>query len=260
MPARSALGYRRLDVRPPPLPTQINVLSRILERIAAQPADAPPPVVVFDLDGTLFDNRRRTLQILSDYGDEVREDFPDVAAALAELTIDRLQYLLSDSLREVGLTHADVVRDISHYWHGRFFSDDYLSCDDPWDGAAYYVHACHEAGATVVYLTGRDVAGMLVGTVASLRDHGFPVGQAGVELVLKPDAALGDEAFKRMALPTLTRVGEVIGFFDNEPANCNTAIGLYPDADVVLLETQRVEGAPEPAAGVHHLADFRIDL
>ena len=218
----------------------------------------PAPLVVFDLDGTLYDNRPRTLQILMEYADEVREEFPDVAECLTSLSGDGVRYLLSDTLRGVGVTDVHVVRDISSYWHERFFSDDYLHCDVPSEGAADYVNACHEAGAIVVYLTGRDVPGMLLGTVASLRDHGFPLGKAGVELVLKPDAGLADEAFKRMAVPTLGRVGEVVGFFDNEPANCNTALGCFPDADVALLETQRVEGAPDPDDGIHHLMDFRI--
>jgi len=94
--------------------------------------------------------------------------------------------------------------------------------------------------------------------VASLRDHDFPVGIAGVELVLKPDPMLGDEAFKRSALPTLLRVGEVIGVFDNEPANCNLAKTTFPDSDVALLETQKVPGAPDSESGIHHVTDFRI--
>jgi beta-phosphoglucomutase-like phosphatase (HAD superfamily) len=245
-------------LKPPPLPSQIDVLSRVLERIGDHPDPEPPPLVVFDLDGTLFDNRARTLQILMEYAAEIEGELPDVARALSVLTADEIHYLLSDTLRGVGLTRADDVRDISQYWHGRFFSDDYLHHDLACEGAAEYVNQCHEAGATVIYLTGRDVAGMLLGTVASLRDHGFPIGKAGVELVLKPDANLADEAFKRMALPTLARTGRMVGFFDNEPANCNTAIKLYPDADVVLLETQRVDGAPECDDGIHRLVDFRV--
>jgi beta-phosphoglucomutase-like phosphatase (HAD superfamily) len=234
-------------------------LQRVLERVATVSEEGGgPPLVVFDLDGTLFDNRSRTVQILLEYAEEVRAEFPEVADCLATLEADRLHYLLSDTLRAVGLTHVDVVRDITHYWRERFFSDDYLAYDVPNQGAPEYVNACYDAGATIIYLTGRDVPGMLLGTVASLRDHDFPVGVAGVELVLKPDPMLGDEAFKRGALPTLMRVGEVIGVFDNEPANCNLAKGVFPDAEVALLETQKVPGAPDVESGITHVTDFRI--
>ena len=247
-------------VRPPPLPHQTTVLSDVLQRIAQWSAGegARTPVVVFDLDATVYDNRPRTLEILMQYREEVLEAEPDVADALAALTLDHLQYLLSDTLRGVGITRADLVSDITRYWRDRFFTDDYLAHDEPMDGAPEYVRSCHEAGAIIVYLTGRDLPGMLLGTVASLRDCAFPIGIAGVELLLKPDANLPDEAFKRGALPTLTRLGDIVAFFDNEPANCNLAKALYPDSTVVLLETQKVPYAPPPVEGVDVVADFRV--
>ena len=236
------------------------MLQRVLERIATLHEDPErrPPLVVLDLDGTLYDNRQRTLQILFEYAEDVRAEYADVAECLDTLEVEGIRYLLSTTLKDCGLTHVDVVRDITHWWQERFFSDEYLAYDVPNDGAPEFVNACFESGASIVYLTGRDVPGMLLGTVASLRDHGFPLGVAGVELVLKPDATLPDEAFKRSALPTLTRVGDVVGFFDNEPANCNIARQMFPDADVALLETQKVPGAPESAEGVHHIIDFRL--
>ncbi len=247
-------------VRPPPLPHQTDVLASVLDRIASWTSQvgARTPVAVFDLDATLYDNRPRTLEILMEYREEVLDDEPDVAAALATLTTDHVHYLLSDTLRDTGITHAGLVASITRYWHDRFFTDDYLAHDAPMDGAAEYVRACHEAGAIVVYLTGRDVPGMFLGTVASLRDCGFPIAVAGTELVLKPDANLPDEAFKRGALPTLDRLGDLVTFFDNEPANCNLAKSMYPDARVVLLETQKVPYAPDPAEGVEIVTDFRL--
>src|SRR5262249_37897145 len=155
------------------------------------------------------------------------------------------------------LTHAEVVKGVTAFWRDRFFTDDYVRYDTPVDGAPEFVRACHEAGAVIVYLTGRDIPGMLLGTVESLRDAGFPVGVAGVECVLKPDATLPDEAFKRTALPTLQRVGDVVAFFDNEPANCNVAVQLFIEAHIVLVDTQRVPGAPDPEPGVETITDFR---
>lgn len=246
-------------VRPPPLPHQTQVLASVLERVASYAAESGRTALcVFDLDATLYDNRPRTLEILMEYRDEVIEAQPDVADKLSTLSADRVHYLLSDTLRACGITRSEVVADVTRYWHERFFNDAYLKHDDPLDGAPEYVRACHEAGGIVVYLTGRDVSGMLLGTVSSLRDAAFPFAIAGVELVLKPDASLPDEAFKRGVLPTLDRLGDVVAFFDNEPANCNLAKALFPDALVVALETQKVPYAPALADDVQVVADFRL--
>lgn len=213
--------------------------------------------MVFDLDATLFDNRPRTLEILMEWRELVMDDDPELADALLTLDVSRIRYLLTDTLKECGVYRADVVKRISAFWHERFFTDEYIACDVPIDGASEYVRACYEAGAVIVYLTGRDIPGMLAGTAAKLRDDGFPIAVAGTELVLKPDPNLSDEAFKRTALPTLDRVGDLIAFFDNEPANCNLAKAMFPDATVVLLDTQRVPGAPAPDPDLEIMADFR---
>lgn len=213
---------------------------------------------VFDLDATLYDNRPRTLEILMEYREEIADTHPDVADALLSLTSERIEYLLSDTLRGCGITRADIVSDVTRFWHDRFFTDEYVLHDVAYEGAPEFVRACHDSGAVIVYLTGRDIPGMLVGTVQSLRDQGFPIALAGTEVVLKPDANLPDEAFKRGALPTLERLGEVVAFFDNEPANCNLAKAMFPDATVVLLETQRVPYAPELAEDIEVVADFRM--
>jgi phosphoglycolate phosphatase-like HAD superfamily hydrolase len=234
------------------------VLHSVLERVSTWEGQRPP-VVVFDLDATLFDTRTRTLEILLELREEMLLEEPELAAALLRLQVEAVDYLLTDTLRGCGITRAEHQRMISSFWHERFFSDDYIACDQPTPGAAEYVHACHEAGALVAYLTGRDIPGMLAGTVTKLRDEGFPVAVAGTELVLKPDPAMSEEAFKRGALPTLERIGEVVAVFDNEPANCNLALALYPESMVVLLDTQRVPGAPPPSPQIQLVADFRLD-
>jgi phosphoglycolate phosphatase-like HAD superfamily hydrolase len=244
-------------VRPPPLPHQLDILRRILHLVSEHPPK-PAPVIVFDLDATLFDNRPRTLEILMEYREDIANEDPELAEALLSLDVHRIHYLLTDTLKECGVYRADLVKRISAFWHERFFTDEYVGCDVAMAGAAEYVRACYEAGAVVVYLTGRDIPGMLVGTAAKLRDDGFPIGVAGTELVLKPDPNMSDEAFKRTALPTLDRVGDMLAFFDNEPANCNLAKAMFPESLVVLLETQKVPGAPEPDPDVEILADFRL--
>ncbi|MCS6797469.1 MAG: HAD family hydrolase [Myxococcota bacterium] len=253
-----AVGYGG-HVRPPPLPHQVEVLRGVLERIAAaSSAGGSVPIAVFDLDGTLYDTRPRTLQVLGEYADHVAVERPDVAEALRSLELSHVHHLLRETLRECGLTHADVIRDVTHFWQQRFYSDDYLAYDVPRPGAQEYVQACHDAGASIIYLAERDVAGMLLGTVASLRDHGFPLAMPGVQLVLKPDATLGDETFKRAVLPTLSRGGEVVGYFDDDVASCNLARATFVRAAVGVVDAQTVPGAPEADPGIERVADFRL--
>jgi hypothetical protein len=214
-------------------------------------------VVVFDLDGTLMDNRPRTATILRELGAQWRESEPAVAAKLEGASNADLAYLLTDTLTRLGVTRTELVRDAEIFWRERFFTDGYLAHDIEVEGAAAFACACYEAGAILVYFTGRDLPLMGVGSFASLRDLGFPIGVPGTELVLKPDANMPDEAFKRMSGPELGRVGRVVAIFDNEPGNCNVLGHHFPDADTVLLDTQHLPGAPPLEAGVHVIGDFR---
>ncbi len=232
-----------------------TLFARIVAR-CGQRAASGPPVLVLDLDGTLMDNRPRTAAILRDLGASWDKTHPEDAASLRACTPERLAYLLSDSLRRLGVQDPARLAEATEYWRHRFFTDDDLRHDVALAGAVPFVRACHAAGATVVYLTGRDLPMMGVGTFASLRSLGFPLGVAGVEIILKPDAQMADEAFKRMVAPTLARVGEVVASFDNEPANCNLFLEAYPHADIVFVDTQHVPGAPPLHEGVFVVADF----
>ena len=219
-------------------------------------AGAPPPVVVFDLDGTLFDNRPRTLAILHELAAQWGERAPEAAEQLRGARLDQLAYLLTDSLANVGVTRTELVGEAELFWRERFFVDAYLRYDVPLVGAVAFAKDCYAAGAQLVYFTGRDLPLMGSGTFSSLRDSGFPIGVVGTELVLKPDAAMPDEAFKRMVGPDLARVGDVIAIFDNEPANCNVLGDHFPAAHSVFVDTQHLPGAPPLASSVKVIVDF----
>jgi hypothetical protein len=237
------------------------LFARILARCSAR-TEAGPPVLVLDLDGTLMDNRPRSAQIMRDLGAAWRDKYPEASTALLGATPEGLAYLLSDSLRRLKIVEPSLVAEATDYWRTRFFSDDDLRHDVALVGSVPFVRGCHARGATVVYLTGRDLPSMGLGTFASLRTLDFPLGVAGVEIILKPDAQMADEAFKRMVAPTLARVGEVVASFDNEPANCNLFKEAYPGADIVMVDTQHVPGAPPLRPDVAIVADFAaaIDL
>jgi hypothetical protein len=235
---------------------QKALLDRVVARCRTD-GKGPTPVVVFDLDGTLMDNRPRTARILRELGALWKDRDPVAASKLDAASTEELAYLLTDSLSRLGITRTELVRDAEMFWRERFFTDEYLAHDVEVAGAATFARDCYAAGGILVYFTGRDLPLMGLGSFASLRDLDFPIGVPGTELVLKPDANMPDEAFKRMVGPSLSRVGHVVAIFDNEPGNCNVLGAHFPDAEAVLLDTQHLPGAPPLDPSVHVIADFR---
>jgi hypothetical protein len=244
-------SYTRL-----PFPEQQALLSRIVSRCRSAPGE-PPAVVVFDLDGTLMDNRPRTAAILRELASELRRAAHSAAEALAAARAEQLAYRLGDSLARLGVEHPELVARAEAFWRDRFFTDHYLKHDVAIAGSVDFARACYDAGAILVYFTGRDLPFMGLGSFQSLRDLGFPIGVVGTELVCKPDAKIPDEEFKRAEGPKLRRVGRVVAAFDNEPGNCNAFLEMNPEAESVFIDTQHLPGAPPLAKKVHVLADFR---
>jgi hypothetical protein len=241
-----------------PLPEQKALLSRIVGRCRPHPG-APTPVVVFDLDGTLMDNRPRTAVILQELGKELHAEAHSSAEVLAAARAEELAYLLGDTLQKLGVEHPELVARAEAFWKTRFFSDDYLKHDIAVDGAVRFAQACYDAGATIVYFTGRDLPLMGLGSFQSLRDLGFPIGVVGTELVCKPEASIPDETFKRSEGPKLLRIGRVVAAFDNEPGNCNAFVEMHPESDVVFVDTQHLPGAPPLHGRVSTVGDFVMD-
>ncbi len=246
----SPVIYSRLDAA-----GQRALLDRVIARCAPKKGE-PSPVVVFDLDGTLLDNRPRTVRILHELGQSWQTRDREIGDKLLAATADKLAYLLSDSLAKLGVTRTDVVAEAEVYWRERFFVDEYLKHDVEVPGAGLFARACYDAGAVLVYFTGRDLPLMGVGSFASLRDLGFPIAVPGTELVCKPDANMPDEAFKRLVGPEIARVGRVVAVFDNEPGNCNVLFGHFPESETVMVDTQHLPGAPALVSGVHVIGDF----
>jgi hypothetical protein len=234
---------------------QATLLRAIVGRCRPVPR-SPTPVVVFDLDGTLMDNRPRTCAILREFADTLGPGEGEFAARLRAAKPHELAYLLTDSLKLLGITRSDIVGRVEVFWRDHFFADAHLTYDIEVPGAVAFARACYDAGAILVYMTGRDLPMMGIGSFRSLRDLGFPIGVPGTELVLKPDANMPDEAFKRLEAPKLARVGVVVAAFDNEPANCNALLAMNPGSDSVLVDTQHLPGAPPLDAGVKVVENF----
>lgn len=234
--------------------SQTHILEQVLDRVRQTAARGETPVVVYDLDHTLFDNGPRSLAIVAEYAE--REGDRALREAVERVPTRNLPYLLRDTLAMADVTDDDLVKSISEFWFSTFFRDEYIHHDVPLEGAAAFVRETFRLGATVVYLTGRDSPNMLLGTAQSLRDHGFPVGVAHSVMLLKPAFEIADIEFKTDAIGFIRTLGSVVGAFDNEPINCNLFAETFPGCCSVLMETAMAPNPPALHASVGAITNF----
>ncbi len=244
------LAARRLDPA-----ARAALLDGLVER-AASPDAGHRQVLVFDLDGTLLDNRTRHLKIIAELAEHWQQAQPEVAERLRAATIDHIAFQVTDSLRALGVHDPQLHDDAEQFWFDRFFTDAYLRHDVALEGAVRFTQRCYQAGANLVYLTGRDVGNMSLGTFASLRDLGFPISQVGTELVTKPDFDTPDRVFKERIASQLERLGTVLAVFDNEPANCNTLLAACPGCTAALVHSNHAPNPPELHPAVQVIDSF----
>jgi len=218
-----------------------------------------PAVVVFDLDGTIMDNRPRVVAILHELARAWRDLHPDASRGLAKLTHEDVAYGVVETMRRAGVDDEALHEQGLRFWRERFFYDTHIRHDTEIAGARAYVRACYDAGAVIVYLTGRDLPNMALGSFASLRDLGFPIGTIGTELVTKPAFETPDSVFKREVAPGLARLGEVIAVFDNEAANCNLFLEVHPACTAVFVDTQYAPDPPPLDPRAHVIHSFELE-
>ncbi len=234
-----------------------RLLAAVMDRVRDR--SRGPGVIVFDLDGTIMDNRPRVVAILHELADVWRSRHPREADALLAAGIDDVVYGIVETMRALGVTEPMLHEEGFRFWRERFFYDPHIRHDIETAGARAYARACYDAGATLVYLTGRDLPNMALGSFASLRDLGFPIGVVGTELVTKPDFETPDSVFKREVAPALARLGEVVAVFDNEPANCNLLLEAHPTCTAVFLDTQYAPDPPPLDPRVHVIHSFELE-
>lgn len=212
--------------------------------------------VALDLDGTLFDNRPRTMAILRAFGMSRRKQLPDLLPAVQQLSLDDLHYSPGQAVDALGLPHAKLSEEFVQFWRDRFFTNAWQALDKVEDGAVTFAHALLDAGLGVIYLTGRDRPGMMQGVLQSLDSHGFPLMSAATQVVLKPDFQMADVAFKREALTALRRNGAIVGLVDNEPGIVNMALEELPDLVSVRMCRAAAPNQEVLVASARQIASF----
>lgn len=195
------------------------------------------PIVVLDIDLTLFDNRERTRHILRDYLMASARSESDKVSAILELERRQIAYSIQENMGALGIEGDEFRQSGLPFWMERFFSDRYARFDVPYPGASAACQRMREEGAVLVYLTGRYMDTQATGTVDSLRHYGFPIAELGTQLVMKTSRSESDTDYKRRATSEIRGYGEVVAAVDNEPGHCNTMASLLPGARVAWMDT-----------------------
>lgn len=235
-----------------PLPTPFQ---GVMDRVKAAAKVHKRPIVVFDLDDTLVRTAPRNYAVLGDWS-KTTAGAP-YQAGFAKVKVDEIGWGIDGTLDTMGVP-ADERKGLMKFWADHFFSSDYLKYDLPNPGAVAYAKAVHDAGAHVIYMSGRNDATMRAGTEASIKQHGFPWDPTGktVTLVLKSYKGGDDAAYKEKESTKLPALGEVEAAVDNEPGNCNAFHHSLPKATVILLEKPHSPNPPALEGGILRAKDF----
>ncbi len=232
-------------------------LAAILDRIERVAAAGALPIVVLDLDSTLFDTAERHLAILREFADGHAD--AELRALVASLRAAHMVYEVDAPLRAGGYADTAVLHDLTDFWLERFFTDDYCLLDEPAPGAVAFTRRVVELGGLAYYLTGRPADAMAAGTFRALRRRGFPILQGRTLLHMKPSEHLGDRHFKLLAIDEIASLhGTVVATFENEPAHAALFLERFPDAAHFLYGTVRSPMAPEPHPDLVAIGSFHV--
>ncbi len=234
-------------------------LRAVFPRIEESLAEGALPIVLFDLDSTLFETGSRNLRILREFAEVHGGDHPALGDVVASLGADDMGWNVHECLASRGVTDAALLEALKAFWFERFFTNDYVLEDEPAPGAVDYVNHCHQAGAMIYYLSGRHVGGMETGTVQALTNRGFPFWRGRCAIHLKPSFDMADRAFKDEAVADIRSYkGRVVASFENEPGNANLFLRAFPSALHYLLDTVTAPEPETPADEIVVVPDFRM--
>jgi len=242
---------------------QPEVLTALLEKVQSARAAGKKPIVIFDLDETLLNSRIRALRILKDiaFRQDISEGFPSEADQIMRMGYSDIRAWIMDLpeiLSRAGIQNPRFTERIENLYADAYLSNKFCALDWVEPGAVQYVKKLSGLGAHIAYLTGRNRPGMSVCTEEALRKNGFPLGASeNASLTMKSKRALDDAEFKKKALASIAQLGQVVGGFDNEPANVNALKEAFPDALIVFLDTMHSNRPDQPGNNIPWIKDFQ---
>ncbi len=243
--------------------SNVQVLNEVHERIRTERTKSSvPPVLLLDLDSTLYEVGSRSYQILREWlASSESAEFPKVRARIERMTRAELGYSLLDTFNHLGLSVMDseveaALKASMKFWGRRFFTDDYLAYDEVYPGAPAFVQKAYDLGAEIIYLTGRDEPGMGRGTRSRLLKDQFPFDVDRTQLILKKSFELDDLDHKAKASDYVKTRGNLVASFENEPPNLISFSEIFPEAMHVFVDTVYSDRHAVPKSGLYRITGY----
>ena len=241
-----------------------DALLATLDKAVTKTLDAgKTPVLLLDLDSTLYDTSKRNHVILKEWLAEKKPQDP-VYSALNDMQQDVRFYSMADLFGNIGLSLDDAAtkahwEDLKEYWKARFFTDPYVNYDQPYPGSPDFVRAAFQLDVVIAYLTGRDRPGMEKGTLQTLQRDGFPMPNGhNVFLYMKPQREGDDYLYKMGELEKIEKLGHVVASFENEPKNFIGICHKFPQAIHVFVDSVCSDHPALPAEDAYLLESWAI--
>lgn len=232
----------------------------VLDRVLALIRGHKRPVVLLDLDHTLYRNAPRTRAVLRALLPDLRGRIPEAACHLLEgLEEPRMGFSLRDTFRLNGIFPEDPqwndpLQLLRKAWWPRFFSNEFIEHDAPYPGAPDFCRQLAGTGARLIYLSARSESAMGKGTRQNLQRDGFPV-RAPEDVWLKEDE-VGDCAHKIRSVTRCLPLGTIAASFENEPSNTAALWTAVPSAAHVFVDTVCSEAPAIPLRGLHRITGY----
>lgn len=238
-----------------------GIVREITSRLESATKVGSRPLVVFDLDSTLYEVAPRTLAIIQEWIQGTEKIPQKIHKALSQLKLEHVGYSLKDTFHKVGLNLSEKEIEtawskLSEYWWARFFTNFYLPHDKPYPGAAQFAHRIYDLGAHLIYLTGREEAKMREGTLKNLQRDSFPLHQEKTTLLMKTENGFSDAEHKQHTAREILKRGQVVASFENEPVNVVVLFETFPDALHVFMDTVCSDHPAKPLHGIYKIQGF----
>jgi phosphoglycolate phosphatase-like HAD superfamily hydrolase len=173
--------------------------------------------VIFDIDNTLVDTRRRTLAAAHAFGRQGGSE----TESLLRASIDHVGWDGAQTGKKLGLQRG-TTRSFQRYWDDFFWSSENFKLDAPVRQTVQLARLAKAAGAEVIYLTGR-IEDLKRGTIHQLRRLGLP-DVDGSHVLCKPSLKVKTAAFKQDAVRRMQRDGSDVCWFISDSRSDVAAI------------------------------------